>query len=69
MFLMVEGNRLVSPGANAQTDEEEEYKEPCRQSNKEKFHDVSHLVTAGLSGDHPTPVDRIINNDRYCNES
>jgi len=53
MFLMVEGDRLASPGANAQTDEEEEYKEPCRQSNKEKFHAVSHLVTAELSGGSP----------------
>jgi hypothetical protein len=35
MFLMVERDRLSGPEANAQTDEDEEYQDPRRQSDKE----------------------------------
>jgi hypothetical protein len=69
MFFMVEGDRLFSPGANTQLDEEEEYKDPCRQSNKEESHSVIHLVRIEPSGGSPAPIDRIMNNDGYCNES
>ncbi len=38
VFLMVEGDRLFSPGANTQTDQKKEYQDSGRQSNKEEFH-------------------------------
>jgi len=48
MFLMVEGDRLFSLGADAQTDEKEEQKEPYYQSNKEEFHTENRRVSIGL---------------------
>jgi hypothetical protein len=45
---MVEGDRLFSLGADTQTDEEEEQKEPHYQSNKEKFHTENRRVSIGL---------------------
>lgn len=48
MFLVVEGNRLCSLGADTKTDEEEEQKEPYYQSNKEEFHTENHRVSIGL---------------------
>ena len=48
MFLVVEGDRLFSLGADTQTDEEEEQKEPHYQSNKEEFHTENHRVSIEL---------------------
>ena len=53
MFLVVEGDRLFSLGADTQTDEEEEQKEPYCQSNKEEFHTENHRVSIGLFGGSP----------------
>jgi hypothetical protein len=53
MFLVVEGNRLFSLGADTQTDEEEEQKEPYYQSNKEEFHTENHRVNIGLFAGSP----------------
>jgi hypothetical protein len=53
MFLVVEGDRLSSLGADTQTDEEEEQKEPHYQSKKEEFHTESRRVSIGLFGESP----------------
>ncbi len=53
MLLMVERDRLSGPEANAQTDKEEEYQDPRRQSDKEEFNSMPHLVSIGLSGGSP----------------
>jgi len=53
MFLMVERDRLYGPEANAQTDEDEEYQDPRRQSNQEEFHGVTRLASFGLSEGSP----------------
>jgi hypothetical protein len=44
MLPVVKRDRLPSFGAKTQTDEEEEQKEPGRQSKEEKFHTINHLV-------------------------
>lgn len=48
MLLVVEGDRLFSLGADTQTDEEDEQKEPYYQSNKEEFHTENRRVSIGL---------------------
>ena len=48
MFLVVKGDRLFSLGADTETDEEEEQKEPHYQSKKEEFHTGDHRVSFGL---------------------
>ncbi len=53
VFLVVEGDRLLRSGANAQADEEKEYEEPCRQSDKEEFHRMTCPVSIRLPGGSP----------------
>lgn len=50
---MVEGDRLFSPEADAQADEEEKKKEPYCQSNKEEFHTENRRVRIGLFAGSP----------------
>ena len=61
MLLVVEGDRLFSLGADTQTDEEEEQKEPHYQSNKEEFHTENRRVSIGLFQGSPgsNPLDHI----------
>ncbi len=50
---MVERDRLSGPETNAQTDKEEEYQNPRRQTNNEEFNRVTHSISIGLSGGSP----------------
>ncbi len=53
VYLMVEGDGLLSPGADTQTDQEKEYEDSSRQSNEEEFHSVTRRFISDDPEEHP----------------